>query len=258
MLYFNDCPRLLEQMVSVNQRVEQDSCLRPNASLPSLWDDGNGMLDKFSSPAAMRPKGCLFDLGSPSVLTLLSSTWDVVILNDHSQAPSRIESKESTKGALKSFYAPLVGRSHVVFLQTAAYREPVINNSSDLGDFEQFESGLFSGYIEYKHCLEALGISNVSVAPFGKAVRLVKQENPFIWQTLYGRDGYHPSPHGTWLMACVLYFTVVGIPAPSYNPDWWKTCRYFEEPRLAQPTVEEAQYLASIACLACKHPDESA
>jgi hypothetical protein len=259
MLYFNDCPRLLAQMISVNQRVEQDSCLRPNASLSSLWDDGNGMHDKFRSPAAMLPDGRSFDIGSPSVSTLLSSrSWDFVVLNDHSQAPLRRESNENTMRALRSCYATLVGSSHVVFLQTAAYREPVINNSGDLGDFEEFEAGLFSGYMEYKHCLETLGISNVKVAPFGRAVRCVKHQNLLLWKTLYGQDGYHPSPHGTWLMACVLHCTILGVPAPSYHPDWWNTCRYLEEPRLSLPTVEEAQYLSSIACLVCKVPGESA
>jgi hypothetical protein len=217
------------------------------------------MQDKFRSPAALLPDGCSFDVGSPSVSTLLSSrSWDFVVLNDHSQAPLRRDSNDNTKRALRSCYAPLVGSSHVVFLQTAAFREPVINNSGDLGDFEEFEAGLLSGYTEYKHCLETLGISKINVAPFGRAVRFVKHQNPRLWQNLYGRDGYHPSPLGTWLMACVLHCTILGMRAPSYNPDWWKTCRYFEEPRLSPPTDEEAQYLSSIACLVCNVSDECA
>lgn len=259
MLYFNDCPRLLARMISVSQSVEQDSCLRPNASLSSLWTDGNGMQDKFRSPAARLPNGCSFDVGSPSVETLLSSSsWDIVVLNDHSQAPLRMESKEKSMRALRRHYVPLVGRSQVVFLQTAAYREPIINNSGDLGDFEEFEAGLFSGYMDYKRCLEASGFSNARIAPFGKAVRFVKHQNPSLWQKLYGKDGYHPSPHGTWLMACVLHCTILCKPAPSYNPDWWNTCRYFEEPRLSLPSAAEARHLSSIACLICKVLDDGA
>lgn len=254
-LYFNDCPRLLEQMIEVGHGpVKQDSCLRPSASLVSLWTDGNGMQDRFQSPAALLPDGVTFDIGSPSVSSLLSSDWDFVVMNDHTQSPVRTNAKEATKKALADHYVCRFGSSQVIFLQTAAYREPNINHSEYLRDFEEFESRLEIGYQEYVHHLNTLGISTTRVAPFGRAVWYLRHNDRQLWLKTYGSDGFHPSPHGTWLMACVLYCTLLRTPPPAYNADWWKKCRYFEQPLLSLPSADEAQELSRIACIACKDP----
>jgi hypothetical protein len=254
-LYYNDCPRLLEQIIKSDHQevsVQQDSCLRPNASIASLWTDGNGMRDKFRSPAALLPDGVTFDVGAPTVAALLLSEWDFLIMNDHTQSPVRNESKELTKRALAGHYAPLLGACTVIFLQTAAYREPNINDSSDLGDFYEFESRLQTGYREYVEYLMALGVRNARIAPFGNACRYLYGSNRPLWHKTYGSDGYHPSPHGTWLMACILYSTMFQTCPRSYDAEWWKKCRYFEQPTLPLPSFDEAMELRNVASLTCK------
>lgn len=66
-LYFNDCPRLVQQMIeaagaaaaagggggTARVTVTQDSCLRGGATLTTLWKHGNGMSQKFATPQAI-------------------------------------------------------------------------------------------------------------------------------------------------------------------------------------------------------------
>jgi hypothetical protein len=232
--------------------VEQDSCLRPKASLSSLWTDGNGMRDKFRSPAALLEDGLTFDVGSPTVAALLSSDWDFLILNDHTQAPVQNGTKEATKRALADHYAPLFGKCTVIFLQTAPYREPNINESSDPGRFDKLESRLRAGYREYADCLKALGVADTRVAPFGNACRYLYHHNRPLWHKTYDKDGKHPSPCGTWLMACILYSTMFQTCPTFYDAAWWEKCRYFEQPRLPLPSFDEAMELRRVASLTCE------
>jgi len=166
MLYFNDTPRLVQQMVEHALRiaqqqqqqegttttiaapvqVQQDSCLRGGASLPSLWEQGNGMSKKFATAQAElvdgdesrgekfrnnnnydgsssskktkrhsnRHRTTQHDTGAASVEELLTprpqerkAAWDFVVLNDYTQAPARAETREETVAVLREHYAPL-------------------------------------------------------------------------------------------------------------------------------------------------------
>jgi hypothetical protein len=56
-LYYNDCPRLLQAMLQASrddQVCVQNSCLRGGATLTSLWQEGNGMRGKFQPPSLQR------------------------------------------------------------------------------------------------------------------------------------------------------------------------------------------------------------
>ena len=79
-LYYNDVPRLLEAFGGSDLFdqgvVEQDSCLRGGASFSQLLAQGNGMEEKFGAE----------DHGSPDVASLLSRSWDYVVMNDYTQA----------------------------------------------------------------------------------------------------------------------------------------------------------------------------
>ena len=253
--YYNDCPRLLEHML--NERfvtVKQDSCLRGGASLASILEKGNGMSKKFSAPNAILPDGT-FDIGSPTVQALLlASSWDFVVMNDHTQSPARTETKEKAILALKETYLPMIlpTSTTVIFLQTAAYRRHV-NGSEDLGTFDEFTEKLYQGYIEY---VQLFPYDKAKLAPVGLAYQQIKKENPSLWERLYAIDDFHPSPHGTLLEASVLYCTIVGERPPVYNPVWWETARYMQPPEtevgLPLPTKEEAKYLQTVACQICQ------
>jgi hypothetical protein len=122
MLYFNDCPRLVQQMIQAAQKdvvVVQDSCLQGGATLTSLWGKGNDMLMKFATAQALIPvksKPTLnnndnsvnpkqpkqYDIGAPTVEELLKSqARDFVVLNDYTQAPSRSQTCQESKDILR-------------------------------------------------------------------------------------------------------------------------------------------------------------
>ena len=90
--YYNDCPRLLEQMLRstiasnltayngleessvedvLDIFVEQDSCLKGGANLHSLWFDGNGMDKTFASRSASRTTTTKQSASSPSFIVIV-------------------------------------------------------------------------------------------------------------------------------------------------------------------------------------------
>ena len=260
-LYFNDCPRLVESMLQTRyQTVHQDSCLRGGATLPSLYHSGNGMRNKFAAPPAQRTSddGSL-DIGAPSVPELLrrEEPWDFVVLNDHTQSPARAKSRQATLEALLDWYVPLWKQSSpdatIVLLQTAAYRYPNVNHSDDLGNFEAYTDKLTTGYQEYVKTLIKAGIQ-ARLAPVGQAFAHLFHHQPSLWHKLYSHDDFHFSPHGTWLEACVIYCTVTGVPPPAYQETWWERSRRMQpddEPALPLPTVDEAEDLRVVAMRVC-------
>ena len=246
MLYFNDCPRLVEQMV---EDCEQDSCLRGGATLTTLSIRGNGMQEKFRTPPAAMEGGNTYDIGSPYPQQLLSKTFDYVVINDHTQGPARLESRETSKQALREVYAPLLRDTKTIFIQTMAYRYPNMRGTEDLGDFEEYSNRLKEGVKEYIPC-----VSNGMVAPVGEAVRYLYQRNPSLWEKLYSHDHFHPSPHGTWLQACVIVCCITNRAPPTYNPLWWDHCRRMQPPDekpLPLPSDTEASTLREVACMIC-------
>lgn len=251
MFYFNDCPRLLEQMMQdTGMVVTQNSCLRGGATLVSLWMEGNGMGKKFSTPPALQEDGT-YDIGAATVEDLLrSNLWTTVVINDHTQSPAREVSKEKAKKVLTEKYRPLLhNTTQVVFLHTPAYRFPRIRDSDDLGDFDEFTDRVAQGYQEYKQLFP-----NSMIAPVGEAYRLIKRQDERLWEALYSWDDFHPSPTGTWLEACVIYCTILRMPPPIYNPLWWEKCRYMQPPDqdpLPRPTVDDAETVRRIACYIC-------
>ena len=131
-------------------------------------------------------------------------------MNDYTQAPARSESRSATLGVLRDYYIPLFSPSTVVvFLETFAYVEEGVNNSSDLGSFDEFQDALVEGYESYRELLGRRGIK-CRVARVGSAFRRVKEADEGLWRKLYFSDKYHPSPLGTFLSACVLHRTMFG------------------------------------------------
>ena len=255
-LYYNDTPRLLVNLLKRRgyTRVTQDSCLRGGSTLVSLARNGNGMSSKFHTPAALRSDGT-YDIGSPTVQSLLAKDWDFVIVNDHTQAPARDGSRAASKEALQSTYLPQWvnsdgSRPTVIFLMTAAYRSPV-SGSDDLGTVEEFTALLQEGYKEYQAVTPGS-----KIAPVGLAYQYLHQHHPDVWDTLYATDDLHPSPHGTLLQTYVLFATMTNsCPPMKYLSSWWNVARYMqppeEDPSLPLPTAEEAAFLRTIACQVC-------
>ena len=146
-----------------------------------------------------------------------------------------------------------------VLLQTWAYREHT-KGSDDLGDNEEFTRRLSEGYAAYADALARAPAARARVAPAGAAFRSVHLERPELWRRLFHTDGFHPSPHGSYLVACVVHCEVArrAPPAARALPDepaaLWARARRMQppsEPPLPMPTRAELEYLREVAMRAC-------
>jgi hypothetical protein len=263
-LYFNDLPRLLEALAAGGPHAlgGTDSCLRGGASLKRLLDAGNGMGEKFATPSARRADGT-YDVGAPTVGALLASAWDYVVLNDYTQAPARPASRAEGLDALVHRYAPLLAAAGAapVLLQTWAYRAPA-KGSDDLGGAAAFGAALREGYAAYAAGLaRALPPASAPrIAPVGGAFEAVRARRPALWAELFQPDDFHPSPHGTYLAACVVYIALFGAPPPEASAlpvdpaRLWARARRMQPPHkppLRLPTRAELAYLRKVAIGAC-------
>lgn len=265
--YYNDLPRLLRALS--NHAIEQDSCYRGNATLSSLFQDGNGMSVKFQTANALRPDGT-YDIGADSVTSLIQQQkgWDFVVINDHTQHPARSDTRLESINALMKNYAPLIRQSGAipVFLMTFAYQERGVYGSDDLGDVLQFTKLLKEGYQSYVQKLAEVLPAALTprIAPVGLAFSAIYEENPTMWYQLFHPDKKHPSPHGSFLIACVLFYTILGvsqgteaiaIPDSGTSAIWEKARPRVMQPAgddpLPTPTFDEAKYLSSIALRVC-------
>ncbi|KAG7357824.1 hypothetical protein IV203_014411 [Nitzschia inconspicua] len=283
--YYNDMPRLLEHMLQTRYtNVYQNSCLRGGATLSSLFQEGNGMANKFSSrpDVSWLDEENTYDIGAPTVEELLlslssttttsttsnawKSSWDYIIMNDQTQYPARPTKKSKSMDVLETNYLPLLlqqqqesakvgstsSSSTVIFIQTAAYKSPV-KDSGDLGTFDEFTAKLRLGYLEYAQLIRQQSNDQLQamVAPVGFAYQVIKnQYGDDMWAKLYARDDFHPSPHGTLLEASVLFCTITDEYPPAYDISWWDTARYMQPPEtepLPLPTQEEADVLREVA-----------
>ena len=256
-LYYNDCPRLLEAIAGGTRAVSTDCCLRGGATLKSLLDKGVG--DAFELPANRREDGTC-DSGAPTVQALLSVPWDFVVMNDFTQGPARAESRAASVAVLVERYAPLLERCGAtpVLLQTWAYRAPT-RGSDDLGDHEQFTSALIDGVRVYQRALAAAGLAATRVARVGDAFLAVRREDPDLWRALFHTDDFHLSPSGTYLEASVLHATLFGEPPPQAAADagaLFDRARVMQppdEPALPLPTPEEMAYFRRVAAGFAEH-----
>lgn len=250
-------------------------------------EQGNGMQKKFSSKNAIIDSGdkedqkgqnaVRYDIGAPTVKDLLESdSWDCIIMNDYTQAPARLSSREETIEILKEKYAPLLANctnshgegSQCILMQTAAYRHNYIKGTSDIGDFDTFTTKLLEGYTAYANVLkeEMKTLKPPKIAPFGMAYSIVHEENESLFPKLYQNDDFHPTPHGTFLQGCIFHITIFGE-APNLEllnlkddksiENLWANARCMqsddEEPK-PFPTLEEAKYLLDVSKRACSLP----
>lgn len=254
-LYYNDCPRLLEAISAPEARVVHDCCLRGGANLAQLLDEGSNMFRP--NEASLRSDGT-HDAGAATVEALLgqSDGWDYVVMHDYTQGPARPNTRDASIDVLKGRIAPLIARTSAtpVLLATHAYREPT-NGSDDLGTVPEFTRLLQDGYEAYAAALNGALPREQSprIAPLGAAMLRVFEERPVLWRELFDSDDFHLSPHGTFVEACVLHHTIFGQPPPPVSKEpaqlWARSRRMgrSREPPLRLPTAEECEYLRDVA-----------
>ena len=213
-----------------------------------------------------------YDIGSPTVEAVIKGMElssgsqrrgrNILIVNDHTQSPARIGSRDATATALREHYLPCIVKNLndpvlIFFLQTPAYRFENIRGTEDLGDFDEFTTRTREGYHFYSDLVrEAVAQQNLSavesqVAPVGEAFQYLRERNRALWEKLYSDDDFHPSLHGTWLQACILYTLVTNEAPPLYQASWWESSRYIVD-KLPFPTKSEAEELRQAACYICQ------
>lgn len=142
---------------------------------------------------------------SPEVADLLrGQAWDWVVLQEQSRIPA-YEGEPRTAfmyPAARKLDAMAKARgARVLFYETWGYKngDPQ-HGASDT--FDRMQQRLIEGYTAIARELSA------RVAPVGPAWARAHAARPDL--ALWGPDGMHPSPAGSYLAACVLYAMIEG------------------------------------------------
>lgn len=271
--------------------IHQNSCLHGALNFKALLEKGNGMLLKWNTDNAYIGNG-LYDFGVCTVRQLLLGyddnaspfkssgiytndgmnpcfhsrayfdylndtaeiqKWDFCVLNDRTTFPAMEDKKNQSLRVLKEHYVPMLGNSTPVLYATHGYESSVVNVSS-MGNVSEFTSRVFEGYRQYAQLLDENLPRQPRIAPVGLAFLLVYEENREMWNKLVYVDGFHPSPHGSYLMGCVLYATLYGtmpgtLALPSDPKTLWKRARKMQttDHVMPFPTYNELQYLYQVA-----------
>lgn len=190
------------------------------------------------------------------------TNWNFVVMNDNTRNPARESTRISSLLALQNHYAPWLLKTGAipVLLWTHAYIPSNGRDMQGLQDVANFTSLTGVGLREYSALLqETLPLKQQPrIAPIALAFLTIYEEAPELWETLFhNADHLHPSPSGTFLQGCVLYWTLFErLPDISFLKsdgnvqDLWYNARMMQhvwEPANPLPTLKEVQYLWSIA-----------
>jgi len=138
------------------------------------------------------------DVESGEALAKIASRpWDYVVLQEQSALPSIPADREGLMyPAVRTLNGKIqaAGAQPLLFLtwgRKAGYPE------IGYGDYPAMQDGLTEGY---RGIAQELGIP---VVPVGLAWKTAHERQPDL--ALWGGDGLHPGPEGTYLAACVFY-----------------------------------------------------
>ncbi|KAG7372077.1 hypothetical protein IV203_018220 [Nitzschia inconspicua] len=191
--------------------------------------------------------------------------WDYVILNDQSMRPTDWNNKRNRSGhVLETTYAPMLaqGQTIPILFMTWAYWRDDFDYMDTFVDIPTFTRRLYEGYQYYAKILEEAlpETQQPRIAPVGLAFLVIWEENPAFWKEklFSATDHFHPSPHGTYLTACVVYSTIYRHLPPAWtrftNPVFERSRRMeLDGDPLPLPTEDEALYLRHIAARVSLH-----
>lgn len=193
-------------------------------------------------------------------MTRVIPRWNYVVINDQTKRPAIPDKLNASAATLRDYYVPyfLESGATPILLSTYGYFSN-FTNMTGLGNISMFTFRVHQGYEYYAQVLEENLPSNQRprIAPVGMAFLVLYEEYRSLWEKLFFIDGYHPSPHGTYLMGCVLYATIFErMPRKSYygsSPSaLFKRARRMQIGKAQQhvmpfPTKDEANYLYRLA-----------
>jgi hypothetical protein len=136
---------------------------------------------------------------SDSLRAIASRRWTYVILQEQSQTPATSAGRNSMYPAVRVLAGKTesAGATPMLFM-TWAHRDGM--PESGLADYGAMQLEIDNAYLAIARELR------VPVAPVGYTWSLVRRDHPEI--ALWGDDGSHPSPAGTYLAACVFYASI--------------------------------------------------
>jgi hypothetical protein len=151
------------------------------------------------------------------------SEWNVVVFQDQSQVPSFPQdgtyytASRDAVVVLAQMATALGATPHL--LQTWGRRDGDEQNTWRNADFSTMNQHLADGYDGYAEAIRAAGME-AEIIQAGEGWRIIHDdlvaagvtptEGDTLFTRLYVQDGSHPSPHGTYLAACIAYATVTG------------------------------------------------
>jgi len=241
----------LDEMVQQNY-IESDGASSSNTmNISYLYDDGS------SNPCLRNPRYLAY-LNEKNTANF-PPHWDYIVINDNTRNPGRNVTREEGIDILLQSYLTWIHQTGAipVFLDTHAYFTTT-RDLTDLGDIPQFTSLTYEGYRQYVAALSPHLPANQKpqIAPAGIAYLTIWEENRPLWEKLFHSDSIHASPLGSFLEACIIYYTLYGrMPereAAIHNnmSVLWSKARVMQEqgqPPNPFPTREEAEYLFNVA-----------
>lgn len=167
--YYNDLPGTLRRLAAAHQPtvgILDGMVAHPGYSLDLHWRDEQAGNNIGSQP------------------------WDVVVLQEQSQAPLGKKQRMLDHARLLAEKIRGVGARPMLFMTWAPLRRPAMIDP------------LAKAYEEVGRAIDA------PVAPVGRAWQRALEERPDL--RLHSPDGSHPGPLGTYLAACVFFGTLTG------------------------------------------------
>lgn len=169
------------------------------------WNDLPGMVRALAASAGLRWEVQADLIGGSAledhiregtvVRLLAEDSWDFVVLQ---QGPSTLpESRENLRSGAATF-RPLIAGAGARAALYQVWPDSTWSASRFLADFDR---------VRDSYALAALDISGLFL-PAGEAWRIVLASDPGL--PLYGNDGFHPSPTGTYLAALTIFGRLSG------------------------------------------------
>jgi len=184
--------------------------------------------DLIVEVCAVGGKGFAYHRQSAVTLQVIDSApWDVVILQDHSRAPSQrpeIIRQSSLPDAI--FLVQYIWKNHaatrIIYYETWGHRDGDLAhclNFPEICTFKKHTSALQKGYRMYRKATGGI-ISHVGTN-WQHVVKDTAANRPFAASSLWLNDSAHPSSLGSYLAAATILKSIINAPvgASNYNAE---------------------------------------
>ena len=198
---------------------------------------GSNAKIEFINPGGKKLKDHINDV--KTVNTIRTGDWDKIILQDQSQTPAIPNYNKIFHEATAEFnklFKSLKKQPKVYYYLTWGRRDGDKKNSKIFPDFETMQDLLTENYKKAAHA------NGATIVPVGLGFKEVFKKDKEMFESLYARDGSHPSKAGAYLAACIFYGTILNE-APVISIKWNGDLEGYEavQLRLAAKKIIDSQ-----------------